>query len=117
MGLDISLQYPRYILKRNGVVLLFPYGKRIIDENVQESPRRGAGVLVEESSNLWIIPIYLNTTSNLDFVDFLSRRNEMSVYIGKPFQADSEFKKYGAQEITRNLVNRIAALAPHNTNL
>ena len=76
----------------------------------KESPYRGAGVLVKEFPQLWILPIYLNTTPNIGLWNFIFGRNEMSVCIGSPFQAEPALIERDAREITKQLVDKIIAL-------
>lgn len=111
LGLDMSLKYLRSVLNRSGIVLLFPFGKIIVNYSANESPRRGAGVLVKEFPHLWILPVYLNTAQKIGLRDFIFGRKEMSVRIGTPFQADAALREREAKEITVRLADKIIALA------
>jgi 1-acyl-sn-glycerol-3-phosphate acyltransferase len=81
-GLDISLKDFRSILSNNGVVAIFPYGKRIYDDKEQYAPGRGAAVLVKDFPNLTVLPIYLKTTPG----NFLFGNKEMEVIVGSPYK-------------------------------
>ena len=116
-GLDVSLQYPRSVLKSGGVVLLFPFGKINVSDTAKESPYRGAGMLVKEFSHLWILPVYLNTAPNLGLWDFIFGRKEMSARIGVPFQAEPALIERDAREITARLVDKIVALSQMRSEL
>src|SRR3989338_6444363 len=56
-----------------------------IFDNQYPKPGRGAAKLVQDFPNLIILPIYLNTTPNLGVKDFLFRKKDMGVVIGKSF--------------------------------
>jgi 1-acyl-sn-glycerol-3-phosphate acyltransferase len=87
-GLDISLKTFRVILSNKGVVVIFPYGKRVYDDNERPEPKRGAPTLVKEFPGLTILPIYLKTTPNLSMKEFFLHKKEMGVIIGQPFQIE-----------------------------
>mgnify|MGYP001587717802 CR=1 FL=1 len=113
-GLNISLKYPRSVLLRGGVVLLFPFGKLIINNNeTKESPRHGAGVLVKEFPDLNILPIYVDTAPSVTFLNFIFGRKKMNVFVGKPFKVEPSLRESDTKKITIQLVGKIMALIPH----
>ncbi len=108
MGLDISLKYPRSVLNRKGVFLIFPFGKIILNNQYLHS-NRGAAKLVQDFSNLTILPVYLNTTPNLKVKDVLFGRKYMRVTVGKPFMI-STVHTMNLDQISKILSDKIISL-------
>lgn len=108
-GYDISLRYPRYVLKIRGVAMIFPFGK-LDDGQEKIRPRRGIGIITREFQNLTILPIFLRTTPNLKLVNLLFSRKEMGVIVGKPFQIDDQIRQQDVEEIAQSLSDRIYSL-------
>ncbi len=103
-GLDVSLRKFREIIKRGGVVTIFPYGRKIFDDDARPQSGRGAATLVQEFSDLTVLPVYLNTGNNVSVFDFLFNKPTMSVIIGAPYQVRDAFNK-PIEEIQDILVN------------
>jgi 1-acyl-sn-glycerol-3-phosphate acyltransferase len=107
-GLEISLAYPRRVLKNNGVFLLFPHGRMVADGNYP-IPGRGAATLVKEISNLWILPVYIYSTPNLSLKGFFFSRPKMEIISGAPMQI-SNAENQSPDDITSALIDQIFAL-------
>ncbi len=107
-GLDISLRYPRSVLRENGVFLIFPFGKLVFD-NQYPKPGRGAAKLVQDFPNLVILPIYLNTTPNLGVKDILFGKKDMGVVIGKSFLI-SNAQSMDIDQISKIISDKILSL-------
>lgn len=107
-GLNLSLSHPRATLARGGVFVIFPFGKIICDNNYPE-PGRGAAALAQEFPNLMILPVYLNTTPHLSVKDFLWRRKEMRLVVGRPFNV-AEAERMNRDDVSKILINKIFSL-------
>ena len=92
-GLDISLKNFRSILSNNGAVVIFPFGKRVYDDNMQPTPSRGAAVLVQEFPTITVLPVFLNTTGKLSIREFIFGKKEMGVVVGVPYKIVSAQNK------------------------
>lgn len=108
-GLDISLKYPRKVLGRKGVFLIFPFGKLVYD-NSYPRPGRGTAQLIKDFPNVTVLPIFLKTSAQVSLKDFLFGRKEMGVIVGKPFQVQNS-EQITLDEISDIVVQRIHVLA------
>lgn len=91
-GLKVSLRQAIDILKDRGVVVFYPEGKVVRDENVIGKPRRGIGALA-----LWsgaqILPVAIKGSNEID--------RGVKIIIGKPFfikNSNSKIKLTGREE-------------------
>ncbi|OGI67426.1 hypothetical protein A3A05_02265 [Candidatus Nomurabacteria bacterium RIFCSPLOWO2_01_FULL_41_12] len=103
-GLDTSLKDFRSILLNKGVVIIFPYGKMVSDDNARPVPGRGASTLVQEFNNLTILPIFLQTVGKIKFSAFLFGKKKMSVIVGNPYKI-TDARNKNIDEISAILVN------------
>lgn len=109
IGLDIALQKPLETLKNNGVVHIFPEGKRKFEGKVGQC-KRGAPYLAFNSNTL-ILPIGISGIRNMTILDFVMRKRQAVVQIGKPFYLSQKIGgnekslEHGAEIIRQELEN------------
>ncbi|MBI4120337.1 MAG: 1-acyl-sn-glycerol-3-phosphate acyltransferase [Parcubacteria group bacterium] len=108
-GMDISLKAPRRVLKTGGVFLIFPAGHRYYLGRPPR-PRRGAAVLALETPQLTILPIYLKTISGWRIQDFLLKRKNITVVVGRPFKLEELTSSRNVDEVSQILADEIYKL-------
>ena len=104
-GMDVSLRAPRRVLKTGGAFLIFPTGHRHYLGRPPR-PRRGAAVLALEMPSLTILPVYLKTISGWKIRDFLLRRRNIRVVIGKPFNLKEITSSQNIDEVAQLLADK-----------
>ena len=90
IGLDNSLNHPLKILKKGGVVGIFPEGRRRHLGRPRKG-RRGAAYLAL-NANVPIVPIKIEGTIGLSPLKFFFQKRRVRVKIGKPFYLPQEMK-------------------------
>lgn len=104
-GLNISLAKPLEILKDGGVVGIFPEGRIILTEGLEEF-KRGVGELTKKS-NAPILPVAVRGTENLILRIFPKPLSRVRVSFGKPEVMDISRP---SEEITAKIREKIFVL-------
>lgn len=111
IGLDIALRKPLERLRNNGVVHIFPEGKRKFDGKVGQC-KRGAPYLAF-NSKAQILPVGIRGIRKMTIFDFVMRKRQAVVQIGKPFYlaekigSNEKRLEHGAEIIRQELQNLI----------
>lgn len=111
IGLETALKQPLETLRNNGVVHIFPEGKRIFDGKVGQC-KRGAPYLAFHSS-AQILPIGIKGVRKMSVLDFVMRKRQAVIQIGKPFclaekkGGNEKNLEHGAEIIRQELQNLI----------
>ena len=86
IGLENSLAVPIKILKRSGVIGIFPTGKRVRNWNRSEKPqpKRGVAYLAMKTNSL-VLPVKIEGNVGMKFSWFLLRKYRIKVKIGRTF--------------------------------
>ncbi|OIP78061.1 MAG: hypothetical protein CO002_01745 [Candidatus Portnoybacteria bacterium CG_4_8_14_3_um_filter_44_10] len=79
-GLEVSLKTPLKILSENGIIIIYPEGKIISEDDKIGEAKRGIGAL-SLWSNAPILPVALKGTRGM------RRRKKVEVIFGQPFFA------------------------------
>ena len=106
-GLDVSLRYPRTVLARGGIVVIFTYGGLTVD-GTYPRPGRGAAMLVQDFPGVTIVPICVNTTPSMSARDFFFCKKEMHIQVGQPLSIPNA-KDVDVDTITTLLLENIFA--------
>lgn len=111
-GLDVSLRYPREVLvKKKGVFLIFPWGRRIYRDEDHGLPARGAAVLAKEIVGLAILPVFLDTSAGVTPFDIVrKKKKKMRVIVGEPFRLTPEERKESDRRISEKFGGVILGL-------
>ena len=110
-GIDISLREPRLILAKKKVFVIFPFGKMVWDGNYPQ-PGRGTAALIQEVPDLFVLPVYMDTTPNLTLSTFIFGRPRMQMRLGALFQV-SGAKERTLEEITDIVLKNLFALGKY----
>ncbi len=115
MGLDVSLKLPKETIKKQGVVLIFPRGRRRQRFHAKKG-KIGTAVLALETKSL-ILPVKISDSAPGNGWKFLLRKRRIRVTVGHPFylQEDLGLKKnYSVEDIRRGteiIVRKISRLS------
>lgn len=82
-NMEEALKTPLKILKKNGVVVIFPEGGMVKKEELGEG-KRGVSYLALKA-NVQILPVSLRGTLGASFKNLFLGKSRVTVSIGKPF--------------------------------
>jgi len=97
IGLENSLKVPFEILKKKGVVGIFPEGK-IRRRGRPRKGRRGAAYLALKT-NVPILPVRIEGALNLTLKKFILRRKKVTIIVGELFYLPKNFRN--SQDINK----------------
>lgn len=77
------------LLKKGETIVIFPEGTRTIDGNIQGG--KGGVMYLAEKANAPIVPVVIDGTFHLGFLDFFLRRRKIKITFGKPIYTKDIF--------------------------
>lgn len=84
-GFEKALEKPSEILKNNGIIIMFPEGKKCADINAICEGKKGAATLALRHHNVPILPIAIAGQFKMGLLQLLSFKRKIKINIGKPF--------------------------------
>ncbi len=101
IGIESALQESLQILHNNGVVGMFPQGRRTkTNRGRKRKARRGVGYLIKHSNPL-VIPVYIQGGINMRLKEVIFRKRNITIKVGVPFKythsSEEDYKQISAQ--------------------
>lgn len=72
------------LLKNKSDVLIFPTGK--LDKEFDPSEARPGVAYLAKELDPFIMPVYIENSHNISFIDLIFRKRKVKVFFGKPFK-------------------------------
>jgi 1-acyl-sn-glycerol-3-phosphate acyltransferase len=105
-GIEASLENPLAILKRSGVVGIYPEGGIVYEDGIGDF-RRGVGELLKRSGEVLVVPVSIWGSVGMHAEIFPRFRQRVVVSYGEPFTVNAE---QSAEDITDSIRSRIVEL-------
>jgi 1-acyl-sn-glycerol-3-phosphate acyltransferase len=71
------------IIEHGGNLLIFPTGKKFFGD-LKDAEARGGAAFLSYATGKPIIPVRINGVANMTFLDFITRRRQVSISFGAP---------------------------------
>lgn len=111
-GMDISLRGPREALSAGEVVIIFPEGRVVKEEQLAE-PKVGVGILAKEYPDVPIVPVAIKGTNHAGGPSLLLKRPKISLLVGKPYSLRQMVPHYAnedAQNVAKEVFSSVSGL-------